>query len=155
MDVYACAKCCKGGPYLTPVLSRDHANQFFFTFPLLFSGSFIEKIVVITKSAEEQRSWLKILDSQCEKYRKSSVAPVGTSETPSPIVKQVPVTQIPPPPKVRIMFACLHNIYIRLPISGLFDQFHVHIDYACLFLSLISLQVAHWLDLTFHNDACF
>ena len=72
----------------------------------MFSGSLIEKIVVITKSAEEQRSWVKTLEAQCEKYRRSSLAPVATA--PSPIVKQAPVTQIPPPPKVAFF-----NGYIR------------------------------------------
>nr|CAB3222862.1 rho guanine nucleotide exchange factor 7 [Phallusia mammillata] len=63
------------------------------------AGNLIEKIIVITKSADEQRSWVQTLEAQCEKYRRQSLAPVASQPTPSPIVKQAPVTQIPPPPK--------------------------------------------------------
>lgn len=60
----------------------------------------IERIVVVTKSADEQRTWIKTLEAQCEKFRQSSLAPVAAPANSFPIVKQVPVTQIPPPPKV-------------------------------------------------------
>ena len=75
-----------------------------FVFALHYPGSLIERIVVITKSAEEQRCWMKTLETQCEKYRRTSHAPAAV--TPSPIVKQAPVTQIPPPPKVNPNSLC-------------------------------------------------
>lgn len=80
-------------------MKNHHALSLYLNILLFFSGNLIDRKIVITRSTEEQRRWLQVLEAQCEKCRRSSLAPVATP-SPSPIVKQVAVTQIPPMPKV-------------------------------------------------------
>lgn len=51
----------------------------------------LENFTVITKSAEEQRLWVHYLTTQCE----------VTHIKPTRVTEKVPITQIPPPPRVR------------------------------------------------------
>uniref|UniRef100_F7BLG0 Rho guanine nucleotide exchange factor 7 n=1 Tax=Ciona intestinalis TaxID=7719 RepID=F7BLG0_CIOIN len=82
------------------------------------TGNLIERIVVITKSADEQRRWVQTLENQCEKYRRTSLAPVAPLTAPSPIVKQAPVTQIPPPPKHAVPYGSRSSPGYTQPRSG-------------------------------------
>uniref|UniRef100_H2Z1B9 DH domain-containing protein n=1 Tax=Ciona savignyi TaxID=51511 RepID=H2Z1B9_CIOSA len=84
---------------LTALQAKKLDDCSFYQHAFEITGNLIERIVVITKSAIEQRRWVQTLENQCEKYRRVSLAPVAPLTTAKPIVKQAPVAQIPPPPK--------------------------------------------------------
>nr|XP_039263352.1 rho guanine nucleotide exchange factor 7-like isoform X1 [Styela clava] len=63
------------------------------------TGNLIDRKIVITRSTEEQRRWLQVLEAQCDQCHRTSLAPVAANAAYS-IVKHIPVTQIPPVPEL-------------------------------------------------------